>query len=423
MLYLLERVFLRACLFACVGFSGIAAGQVRIGEPSPDLGLEELLFAPEGVEGTLESLRGKTIVMEFWATWCMPCIAAIPHLNELRGEFIDEDVVFISVTDEPAELVNKFQQRIEPIDGWIGLDHDRSLFDGYQIEAIPATIIIDGRGRFVGRTTPRQLTAEKLRAYMDGAIDDPQRGGSDPQEQVPAMAATQQLASRPTSYTMAPGIDPYSAVQTPADSIFIFRRSIHIRDHMNSMRSPKALTALGATAGQVLDLLYHSSPGMVDRSQLDLDDAQRYDLVVGGSFPMDTARDAVLAVLGIEEHAEQRELELYRLEAAAGGPRGLADMDEPVGMFTGPFIQSGRITWESNRIEPTRLAQVLGDRLGMAVELGIDPSLRFDAELTIELPNTDEEISRHLTDRLGLRLVKDRATRAVTVLVARESGA
>ena len=419
MLYIKSRMLLSlcVCVLLCAALPSVAFGQARIGEVSPSLGIEELLNAPAGAEGTLESLQGKTIVLEFWATWCLPCIATIPHLNELRAEFIDEDVVFISITDEPAELVRKFQQRVEHIEGWIGLDHDRSLFDAYDITGIPATIIIDGRGRFVGRTTPSMLTAEKLRGYTKGAIDDPERGRTALDEQVPATPATQQPPPRPTSFTMALAIDPYSSVQTPAESIFIFRKSIHIRNNMNSMRSDRALTALGATASQILDLIYRLSSGTVDRSGLTLDDSVRYDLIVGGSFSMAAARDAVLGVLGIEERSVEREIEMYRLEVAPGGPRGLADMDEPAGMFDGPFIQSGRITWDSNRIEPENLARVLRDRLGMAVELAIDPSLRFDAELTIELPDTDLEISQHLTDRLGLRLIKVRAVRTVTVLV------
>ncbi len=52
--------------------------------------------------------KGKTVVLEFWATWCPPCRRTIPHLIELYNKYKDKNVVFMTFTDEPEEVAKPF---------------------------------------------------------------------------------------------------------------------------------------------------------------------------------------------------------------------------------------------------------------------------------------------------------------------------
>src|SRR5215469_4401406 len=72
-------------------FSAWAAGPA-VGEKPPLLQADELLQAPGDAKVDAESLRGKVVILEFWATWCGPCVAAIPHMNELAEKFINQPV-------------------------------------------------------------------------------------------------------------------------------------------------------------------------------------------------------------------------------------------------------------------------------------------------------------------------------------------
>lgn len=54
-----------------------------------------------------KNLNNKYIVLEFWATWCEPSIAAVPHLNQLQDEFKQNDLYFNSITDESIEKWNE----------------------------------------------------------------------------------------------------------------------------------------------------------------------------------------------------------------------------------------------------------------------------------------------------------------------------
>ncbi len=104
---------------------GNAPAPLHLNDPAPEPGIERLLQAPAGAEATLEALRGSVVVLDFWATWCAPCVASFPHMLELEKQFAGRPVRFISVTDESAAAVEKMLRKRE-IPGWIGLD--RSLF-------------------------------------------------------------------------------------------------------------------------------------------------------------------------------------------------------------------------------------------------------------------------------------------------------
>ena len=114
--------------------------------------------APMTFESILEDgrpakvdLRGKAVVLDFWATWCSPCVAAIPKFNALVTQFDDRPVVFVSVTDEPEEVVRKFLEK-HPIQGFVAIDADGSVFRQHNVKGRPFTVLIDRTGRIAGFT-------------------------------------------------------------------------------------------------------------------------------------------------------------------------------------------------------------------------------------------------------------------------------
>src|ERR1035438_8417675 len=71
----------------------------KIGDAPPPLVLSGTIQGPSPNEIRWDKLKGKVVVLEFWQTACAPCIEAIPHLNELVGQFSNR-VVFISISDD-----------------------------------------------------------------------------------------------------------------------------------------------------------------------------------------------------------------------------------------------------------------------------------------------------------------------------------
>jgi len=151
--------------------SGAVAGgepqEPQVGEPPPPLGLETILQAPPGTQASWESLKGRVVVLEFWATWCGPCIAAIPHLNEMADQFKDQPIQFIAITDEKEPLIAAFLKK-KPMRAWVGLDTDRSMFKDYGISGIPHTVVVDQEGKIAAITHPSMLTAQHLKDVLAG---------------------------------------------------------------------------------------------------------------------------------------------------------------------------------------------------------------------------------------------------------------
>lgn len=139
------------------------------GQAAPPLSIEQWLQPPGPVAADWGAWRGKVVVVEFWATWCGPCVAAIPHLNDLAKKFEGRPVVFVSLTDEEEAPVAKFLQR-KPLAGWVGLDSDRSVFDAYGVRGIPHTVLVGPDGTLIAATNPADVTEAVLEEILAGKI-------------------------------------------------------------------------------------------------------------------------------------------------------------------------------------------------------------------------------------------------------------
>ncbi len=140
-----------------------ASGPVQP-KPAPDVKLK-LLQAPEASLDGWGSLRGKLVVLDFWATWCDSCLEALPHLNELAERFKDRPVRFISVSSDEESEVRAYLKK-NRIAGWVGLDEDGAAFDAFRVRGLPYIVVLDAEGRVLGETYPDQLTAERLEAML-----------------------------------------------------------------------------------------------------------------------------------------------------------------------------------------------------------------------------------------------------------------
>ena len=140
--------------------------QSLIGQTAPELNIEKYLQAPEK-EKSLSALKGKVVVLEFWATWCAPCVAEIPHLNQLSEEFRDKQVQFISITDEGEDVIAPFLKRQE-MKSWIGLDTDRSAFEAYGVRGIPRTFLINQEGIIAASLHPVGLSSDMIKKVIVG---------------------------------------------------------------------------------------------------------------------------------------------------------------------------------------------------------------------------------------------------------------
>jgi len=137
------------------------------GTPAPPLNTLTLLQAPMGARADWASLKGKVVVLEFWATWCSPCVAGLPRFNQLVESLDPAKFQFISIDDEDPKAVQNFLNK-KKMSGWVGVDPSGGVFHRYGVESRPTTIIVDGNGKIVAVTEIDSLSAADLQAVAEG---------------------------------------------------------------------------------------------------------------------------------------------------------------------------------------------------------------------------------------------------------------
>ena len=163
----MNRLGLAAFALAAVYCLPASAATPTVGQPAPALTFTELLQAAADTKTDWPSLRGKVVVLEFWATWCAGCIEEIPHLNSLVQSLAPNNVQFIAVDDEDPAVVRKFLRKT-PIGGWLGIDTTKKMIDEYDAQVRPRTVVVDTQGRIAAILDPHQLAKDQLLALAEG---------------------------------------------------------------------------------------------------------------------------------------------------------------------------------------------------------------------------------------------------------------
>jgi thiol-disulfide isomerase/thioredoxin/outer membrane lipoprotein-sorting protein len=142
-----------------------------VGKPAPDFKLKDI----NDKDVSLAELKGNVLVFDFWATWCPPCVAAMPHLNELAGEMKDKGVkvVAINAADEEKELVQGFMNS-RKLDNLVTLmDPASTVAKQYMATSpLPTTMVIGKDGMIRKVITTLGPEGERdLRAAIDEALN------------------------------------------------------------------------------------------------------------------------------------------------------------------------------------------------------------------------------------------------------------
>jgi thiol-disulfide isomerase/thioredoxin len=99
----------------------------------------------------LSAYHGKVVVVDFWASWCVPCRRSFPWMNEMHAKYADDGLVIIGVNmDAEAELAAAFLQEY-PAQFEIAYDPDGTQAKKFDVIAMPSTYVLDRDGNQVAR--------------------------------------------------------------------------------------------------------------------------------------------------------------------------------------------------------------------------------------------------------------------------------
>jgi thiol-disulfide isomerase/thioredoxin len=164
-------------LILCVGAVGAAdlpplSHRLTVIEdpaPSPPLRLEDI----DGVEHDLADLKGRLVLVNFWATWCPPCRREMPSMERLYQQFKERGLTVLAVdVGEDMETVFAFTGQLDPAPTFpLLLDTDSSAAQDWGLKGLATSVVVDSEGRVIiravgGTEFDDAVAVEQLRPYL-----------------------------------------------------------------------------------------------------------------------------------------------------------------------------------------------------------------------------------------------------------------
>ena len=369
-----------------------------VGEVAPGFNSGGALQILEGEDLELSSLRGKTVVFEFWATWCGPCIRVIPHWNELIEKLSGKPITFISISvDEDKDRLREFL-KTTPMRGISAWDPDQKWFKAYQATPIPHTVIVDSAGRIAGVTSLAKLTVEVLEKIIGGV----------PFNLPPMEVSAANADWDRTEIKWEDGIEPLlQVIIKPAPATG------------SALRYSPGSTRLAGDGMRLETLIweaYETSPSYLDYRLPHSTQGYRVSALVPPGQEarlLPLFREALKASLGLSIRWEIQEKEVLVLKPLPGEKNRLRPSKAEKSAH---WWDRGTLHGSNQTME--ELCVAVADLIDLPVVAETGLSGRYDWELPYQPGNPDVLIAS-LRKRLGL--VAERARRQIQVLVVEKT--
>ncbi|MEM1181478.1 MAG: TlpA disulfide reductase family protein [Acidobacteriota bacterium] len=119
-------------------FPAMREASASVGKEFPALTFEHVI---DGRPGDLSDYEGQVVVLNLWATWCIPCIAEMPYFEALEDQYADRGVSILHLSEEPAEKIRTFLESKA-----IGVTHVRTEEQPTKVKRLPTTYVLDRQG-------------------------------------------------------------------------------------------------------------------------------------------------------------------------------------------------------------------------------------------------------------------------------------
>jgi thiol-disulfide isomerase/thioredoxin len=155
----------------------LPATGLELGDQAPPLKVKEWV---KGQSVELEQVRGqKIVVLDFWATWCVPCIANVPHLTRLQEQYAEDVIVIALTSEDPANSLTAVRRFVESqgkrMDYRVafndGAATQRAYMDAMGLENLPTAFVVDREGRLAWVGYPDEGLTRAVEQAVAGKLD------------------------------------------------------------------------------------------------------------------------------------------------------------------------------------------------------------------------------------------------------------
>ena len=155
------RPSLRFVLLGLVA-APVFAQKPKVGEPAPAIEASAWLNW-EGAAPTLESLKGRVVLLEFWGTWCGPCVRAMPGIQKLHDRYRERGLTVLAISYETPEKMQPFLTQ-NAYTMPVGSDPEKKTIAAYAIGGWPSTVVLDKEGKIahIGSPYDAESVVEKV---------------------------------------------------------------------------------------------------------------------------------------------------------------------------------------------------------------------------------------------------------------------
>jgi thiol-disulfide isomerase/thioredoxin len=123
----------------------------------------------EGKSWTLRELRGKVVLVNFWATWCPPCRKEMPDLDALYKKFKDQGLVILAIDDEEVGKIKPYLAE-HPVTYPILLDPGRKTNESFHVDGIPKSFVYDREGKLVAQSIDMRTQKQFLEMLAQAGL-------------------------------------------------------------------------------------------------------------------------------------------------------------------------------------------------------------------------------------------------------------